>query len=225
MNSRHDQRRARLTRKAAEINFRRCSRLRGSPSAAGPHRSQSRLIVIGSRGSVDAITNCRRSISASEHEDQDAQHDDEPRDEDGCQPSPDRQSDSDIQRSCRPGACIAARAPLVQLEVDGGPCLTAMRAGGSIRIDNTLTGERWPRWWASVAAFGIRSSISVSLTSGDPAPWARSSSTPIRSALRLRRHCRGQRLACHAAIRRPEESQAGQRDSTAEPSPVRRKAS
>lgn len=63
---------------------------------------------------------------------------------------------------------IAEWAALLRCELNGGPCLTAMLEGGSIRIDNTLTDPRWPRWCAAVAAFGVRSSISVSLTSGDP---------------------------------------------------------
>jgi GAF domain-containing protein len=63
---------------------------------------------------------------------------------------------------------LAKRAALLQLELNGGPCLTAMREGGTIRIDNTLTDDRWPSWCAAVAEFGVRSSISVSLVSGDP---------------------------------------------------------
>lgn len=63
---------------------------------------------------------------------------------------------------------LAKRAALLQLELDGGPCLTAMLEGTTIRIDNTLSDHRWPRWSAAVAEFGVRSSISVSLTSGDP---------------------------------------------------------
>ncbi len=60
------------------------------------------------------------------------------------------------------------RAALLQLELEGGPCLTAMRGGGVVRIDDTATDLRWPRWSAAVAQFGVRSSISVSLASGDP---------------------------------------------------------
>lgn len=60
------------------------------------------------------------------------------------------------------------RAALLQLELDGGPCLTAMVNGGAIRVDDTHTDVRWPRWCAAVAEFGVRSSVSVSLASGDP---------------------------------------------------------
>lgn len=63
---------------------------------------------------------------------------------------------------------ISKRAALLQLELDGGPCLTAMREGGHVRIDDTSTDGRWPRWSAAVAELGVRSSISVSLASGDP---------------------------------------------------------
>lgn len=63
---------------------------------------------------------------------------------------------------------VSKRAALLQLELDGGPCLTAMREAGQVRIDNTTTDKRWPRWSAAVAELGVRSSVSVSLTSGDP---------------------------------------------------------
>jgi GAF domain-containing protein len=59
------------------------------------------------------------------------------------------------------------RAALLQLELDGGPCLTAMANGGVIRVDDTHTDSRWPRWCAAVADLGVRSSVSVSVTSGD----------------------------------------------------------
>lgn len=43
-----------------------------------------------------------------------------------------------------------------------------MLEGGHVRIDDTTTDARWPRWCAAVADLGVRSSISVSLASGDP---------------------------------------------------------
>jgi GAF domain-containing protein len=62
------------------------------------------------------------------------------------------------------------RADLLQLELHEGPCLSAMAGGDHFRIDNTTTDERWPRWCAGVAEFGIRSVISVWLANDDRKP-------------------------------------------------------
>jgi GAF domain-containing protein len=62
------------------------------------------------------------------------------------------------------------RADLLQLELHEGPCLSAMAGGDHFRIDNTTTDQRWPRWSAGVAEFGIRSVISVWLANGDRKP-------------------------------------------------------
>ena len=63
---------------------------------------------------------------------------------------------------------VAERAAMLQLELADGPCLAAMGAANEVRIDNTGTDKRWPRWTSAAHAVGVRSSISVSLASGDP---------------------------------------------------------
>ncbi len=63
---------------------------------------------------------------------------------------------------------VAQRAAMWQLELEGGPCMAAMRAGTEVQIANTTTDERWPRWAAAASSVGVRSSISVPLASGDP---------------------------------------------------------
>jgi len=62
----------------------------------------------------------------------------------------------------------AKRAGMLQLELEDGPCLTAVRVGGHVRVDRTTTDKRWPEWAAVVLELGVCSSISVALTSGDP---------------------------------------------------------
>ncbi len=54
-----------------------------------------------------------------------------------------------------------------QYETGRGPCVAAYRTGEILRIDDTLTDDRWPEFAASAAAHGVRSTLSLPLLTGD----------------------------------------------------------
>jgi GAF domain-containing protein len=59
------------------------------------------------------------------------------------------------------------QADALQYELDEGPCLTAWRTRELVRIDDTTTDARWPRWNAAVQALGVRSVLSTPLVVGE----------------------------------------------------------
>ena len=54
-----------------------------------------------------------------------------------------------------------------QYEFDEGPCLTAWRTGQVVRIDDTTTDGRWPRWNEAAGGLGVRSVLSAPLLVGE----------------------------------------------------------
>ncbi|MBC7552310.1 MAG: GAF and ANTAR domain-containing protein [Cellulomonas sp.] len=66
----------------------------------------------------------------------------------------------------------AARLDEVQYGHDEGPCLTAMRAGKNVLIDDLLTEERFPPYRPGALALGVRSSLSLPLRGGKHAVGA-----------------------------------------------------
>jgi GAF domain-containing protein len=63
----------------------------------------------------------------------------------------------------------AAEADNVQFQTGDGPCLHALRHGQLVRVDDTLTHDRWPRFARQAASSGIRSCLAVPLiTDGEP---------------------------------------------------------
>lgn len=60
----------------------------------------------------------------------------------------------------------AARADELQYELDEGPCLTAWRNREVVRLDDTVTDIRWPRWDEAVQELGVRSVLSAPLVAG-----------------------------------------------------------
>jgi GAF domain-containing protein len=58
-------------------------------------------------------------------------------------------------------------ADALQYEYDEGPCLTAWRRGEPVRIDDTTTDGRWPRWNEAASAMGVRSVLSTPLLAGE----------------------------------------------------------
>nr|WP_239520400.1 GAF and ANTAR domain-containing protein [Blastococcus saxobsidens] len=58
---------------------------------------------------------------------------------------------------------LALHADELQYAEDSGPCIDAGRGGVVLRIDDTLTEERWPAYMARVRETGVRSSLSVPL--------------------------------------------------------------
>jgi GAF domain-containing protein len=58
-------------------------------------------------------------------------------------------------------------ADALQYEYDEGPCLTAWRRREVVRIDDTTTDGRWPRWNEAASALGVRSVLSAPLLVGE----------------------------------------------------------
>lgn len=64
---------------------------------------------------------------------------------------------------------IVELADALQYELGEGPCLTAWESAATVRIDDTLTGDRWPRWCPAAHALGVRSVLSMPLLDGQGA--------------------------------------------------------
>jgi GAF domain-containing protein len=71
------------------------------------------------------------------------------------------------KRSRAASGPVAERADALQYEFDEGPCLTAWRTQQVVRIDDTTTDARWPRWNEAAAALGVRSVLSAPLLAGE----------------------------------------------------------
>ena len=56
------------------------------------------------------------------------------------------------------------QADALQYQLDEGPCLTAWQTRELVRIDDTTTDARWPRWNDAVQPLGVRSVLSAPLT-------------------------------------------------------------
>lgn len=61
------------------------------------------------------------------------------------------------------------QADALQYEMNEGPCLTAWAHRTSVRIDDTRSESRWPRWCGAVQQFGVVSVLSTPLVAGDRA--------------------------------------------------------
>ncbi|MFD2091813.1 GAF and ANTAR domain-containing protein [Blastococcus deserti] len=61
----------------------------------------------------------------------------------------------------------AEQADALQYEFDEGPCLTAWRTRELVRIDDTTSDGRWPRWNEAVSRLGVRSVLSAPLLVGE----------------------------------------------------------
>src|SRR3712207_6176725 len=62
---------------------------------------------------------------------------------------------------------IVEQADFHQYELEEGPCLSAARDRGLVRIDDLHSERRWPRWREAVAELGLRSVLSAPLMAGD----------------------------------------------------------
>jgi len=62
---------------------------------------------------------------------------------------------------------LVEQADALQYEFDEGPCLTAWRTRQLVRIDDTATDSRWPRWNSAAAHLGVRAVLSVGLVVHD----------------------------------------------------------
>jgi GAF domain-containing protein len=71
------------------------------------------------------------------------------------------------KRSRAASNSAAEQADALQYEFDEGPCLTAWRTRELVRIDDTTTDGRWPRWNEAVSRLGVRSVLSAPLLVGE----------------------------------------------------------
>ena len=61
---------------------------------------------------------------------------------------------------------LVDQADSLQYELDEGPCLTAWARQVVVRMDDTATDTRWPRWASAAAGMGLRSALSAPLNAG-----------------------------------------------------------
>ncbi len=71
------------------------------------------------------------------------------------------------KRSKAASNSAAEQADALQYELDEGPCLTAWRTREPVRIDDTTTDARWPRWNEAASRLGVRSMLSAPLLVGE----------------------------------------------------------
>ncbi len=71
------------------------------------------------------------------------------------------------KRSRAASNAAVEQADALQYELDEGPCLTAWRTRELVRIDDTTTDGRWPRWNEAVSRLGVRSVVSAPLLVGE----------------------------------------------------------
>jgi GAF domain-containing protein len=71
------------------------------------------------------------------------------------------------KRSRAASNAAAEEADALQYQFDEGPCLTAWRTREPVRIDDTSTDGRWPRWNAAASELGVRSVLSAPLLVGE----------------------------------------------------------
>jgi GAF domain-containing protein len=71
------------------------------------------------------------------------------------------------KRSLAASNQTAEQADALQYQFDEGPCLTALRTQQLVRVDDTTTDTRWPRWNQAVSRLGVRSVLSTPLLAGD----------------------------------------------------------
>ncbi|GAA1571366.1 GAF and ANTAR domain-containing protein [Kribbella hippodromi] len=62
---------------------------------------------------------------------------------------------------------VVDRADQLQLELDEGPCLSAIEAGATFVITDTRSEPRWPRWCHEVNQLGIGSVLSIRLATDE----------------------------------------------------------
>lgn len=59
-----------------------------------------------------------------------------------------------------------------QYELDDGPCLTALREGRSVMVEDLAADARWAQYYSAVKDFGIRSVFAVPIDAGNGASAA-----------------------------------------------------
>ncbi|WP_448626236.1 GAF domain-containing protein [Geodermatophilus sp. URMC 64] len=71
------------------------------------------------------------------------------------------------KRSRAASNAAVEQADALQYDLDEGPCLTAWQTRELVRIDDTTTDGRWPRWNEAVSPLGVRSVVSAPLLVGE----------------------------------------------------------
>lgn len=71
------------------------------------------------------------------------------------------------KRSRAASNAATEEADALQYEFDEGPCLTAWRTRQVVRVDDTTTDGRWPRWNEAASRLGVRSVLSAPLLVGE----------------------------------------------------------
>src|SRR3712207_6464657 len=71
------------------------------------------------------------------------------------------------KRSRAASNAAVEQADALQYQLDEGPCLTAWRTRELVRINDTTTDGRWPRWNQAVSPLGVRSVLSAPLLMGE----------------------------------------------------------
>lgn len=61
---------------------------------------------------------------------------------------------------------IVEQADSLQYELDEGPCLSAWQANDIVRLDDSATDKRWPKWSPLAHEMGLRSALSAPLRAG-----------------------------------------------------------
>jgi GAF domain-containing protein len=59
---------------------------------------------------------------------------------------------------------VAAQVDELQYGIDQGPCLSALRTGRQVRIDDVASDKRWSGYAIQALAHGVRSSLSLPIT-------------------------------------------------------------
>ena len=75
--------------------------------------------------------------------------------------------DEQGKRSRAASNSMVEQADALQYELDDGPCMTAWRTRELVRIDDTTTDSRWPRWSEAVSPLGVRAVLSAPLLAAD----------------------------------------------------------
>lgn len=59
-----------------------------------------------------------------------------------------------------------------QYELDDGPCLSALRTGHTVQVDDLRTDQRWNRYFEATRSTGVRSVLAVPIDAGEEASAA-----------------------------------------------------
>lgn len=62
---------------------------------------------------------------------------------------------------------VASQVDELQYGLDYGPCLSALRTGRQVRIDDLATDKRWGKYAMRAVGYGVRSSLSLPLIAQD----------------------------------------------------------